>query len=46
MLSTYNSPAEKLALVTGLDPHIVKLGYNDEYIQDSTWAVWDLGLLR
>ncbi|NWG28107.1 MAG: hypothetical protein HXY48_06170 [Ignavibacteriaceae bacterium] len=20
------------------DPHVVKLGYSDEYIQDSTWA--------
>ncbi len=34
-------PRREISVGDWSDPHIVKLGYNDEYIQDSTWAVWD-----
>lgn len=34
-------PRREISIGDWSDPHVVKLGYNDEYIQDSTWAVWD-----
>ncbi len=34
-------PRREISVGDWSDPHVVKLGYNDEYIQDSTWAVWD-----
>lgn len=46
-----NLPRKPISVGDWSDPHVVKLGYNDEYIQDSTlpslkfrqasWAVWD-----
>lgn len=34
-------PRREISVGDWSDPHVVKLGYSDEYIQDSTWAVWD-----
>jgi uncharacterized protein (TIGR03790 family) len=34
-------PRREISTGNWSDPHVVKLGYSVEYIQDSTWAVWD-----
>jgi hypothetical protein len=34
-------PRREISVGDWSDLHVVKLGYSDEYIQDSTWAVWD-----